>query len=280
MFPIIRWNVTRPVDKLATGSIVSSAIPTFRHVFAAAALAAALFLVGCAGGSAGGSSGGGGGGSGGSGGTLDSAVKRPTSSRPHTHPVSRQFSARAPIDFCCGRSSSVRASRVFAGPNQYPPQEFAAYGILAFPSRSSPDDRVRHLMICSEYIAVLPHTSELIIPRSEQMVTIWPVDSDTDASRLNRMPRNELCEFAVNNYGLVIAKQALKDAELAGMDTSDRGPFLLAWSPSIDKGKQDALVLAVNLSDVTTFEQAQQIMLSWSDDIERDPQLWSNGWEI
>jgi amino acid transporter len=33
------------------------------------------------------------------------------------------------------------ASRLFAGPHQYPPSSFAAYGIVAFPSRATPDDR-------------------------------------------------------------------------------------------------------------------------------------------
>jgi hypothetical protein len=84
----------------------------------------------------------------------------------------------------------------------------------------------------------------------------------------------------VDNYGLVVAKQAIKDAELAGVDASGRGPFLLAWSPSIDKGKQDALVLVSDLSHITTYEQAKQILQLWSRDIEQDPQLWSNGWDI
>lgn len=174
----------------------------------------------------------------------------------------------------------ITASRIFAGPNQYPPQDFAAYGILAFRSRPSPHDRDRHLMICHAYVTSLPHTSEMSIPLSEQMVTVWPVDADADAEELNRMPPDVLCEFAVDQYGLVIAKQALRDAELAGVDTSDRGPFLLAWSPSIDKGKQDALVLVLDLSNVTTYPQAQQILLEWSSDIEQDPQFWSNGWNI
>lgn len=174
----------------------------------------------------------------------------------------------------------VTASRIFAGPNQYPPEEFAAYGILAFRSRPSPYDRARHLMICNAYVTSLPHTFELTIARAEQMVTVWPVDSDSDASRLNRAPRNGICEIAVDNYGLVIAQQALKDAETAGVNTTDSGPFLFAWSPSTDKGKQDALVLVSDLSDVTTYEHAHEILLEWSRDIEQDPQLWSNGWDV
>jgi hypothetical protein len=113
------------------------------------------------------------------------------------------------------------------------------------------------------------------------MVTVWPVDSDAAAFNLNRRPREGICDIAVDYYGLVTAKQALKDAEFAGVDTSDNGPFLLAWSPSTDKGKQDTLILVADLSDVTTYAQAHQILLKWSRDIEEDPQLWSrDGWDI
>jgi hypothetical protein len=60
-----------------------------------------------------------------------------------------------------GTEARVIASRLFAGPDQYPPEEFAAYGILAFRSRASSQDRARHLMICEAYAATLPHADEL-----------------------------------------------------------------------------------------------------------------------
>ncbi len=66
---------------------------------------------------------------------------------------------------------------------------------------------------------------------------------------------------------MVIAQQALKDAEMSGRNPSGGGPYLLAWSPSADKGKPDALVLVSDLSDITTYEQAQERFLAWSRDI-------------
>jgi hypothetical protein len=179
-----------------------------------------------------------------------------------------------------GGAARVIASRLFAGPSQYPPEEFAAYGILAFRSRASSQDRARHLMICESYASTLPHADELAYPRSEQMVTVWPIDSDASASQLNEMPRDAVCDTAIKHYGLVTALGALKDAELAGVGILGIGPFLLAWSPSTDKGQEDALVLVSDLSHVTTYEQAQQIMLGWSRDIEQNPQLWTNGWDV
>lgn len=189
--------------------------------------------------------------------------------------------------FCCAEDGGtaeagmVTASRAFAGPTQYPPEDFAAYGILAFQSRASSYNRSRHLMICKAYVSNLPHTSELKTPTTEQMATVWPMDSDSDARFLNTAPRqSDSCELAVDNYGLVVAKQALKEAELAGVDTTNSGPFLLAWSPSTDKGKPDALVLVSDLSGITTYAQADGIFRNWSGDIESDPNLWTNGWNI
>ena len=174
----------------------------------------------------------------------------------------------------------VLASRIFSGPNQFPPNDFAAYGILAFPSRAAPYDRRRHRIICHAYRASLPHAFELTLPINEQMVTVWPVDSDAKAEQLNGMPPLKLCNEAVANYGLVAAKRALKEAELAGVDATNSGPFLLAWSPSTDKGKQDALVLMMDLSAVETPQQASEAFRLWSSQIEQDPQLWSHGWDF
>jgi hypothetical protein len=176
----------------------------------------------------------------------------------------------------------VTASRLFVGPSNYPPTDFAAYGILAFRSRSSPYDRDRHLMFCNAYVATLPHADELAVPRAEQMVTVWPLNSDDSSNRLNQPQDHakDICQIAVDNYGLVIAQQAIKDAEFTGRNLARSGPFLLAWSPSADKGKQDALVLVSDLSDVTTYEQAHERFLAWARDIESDPSLWMNGWDL
>ena len=184
------------------------------------------------------------------------------------------------VDQANQRVAGVLASRLFAGPDQYPPEEFAAYGILAFGSRASPHDRARHLMICEAYMAGLPHSSGLTIPRSYQMATVWPVDSASTSDILNRMPQNGLCEIAVERYDLTTARTALHDAARVGADTSGIGPFLLAWSPSTNKGKPDALVLVADLSDVTTYPQAQEFLLAWSHDIEQDPSVWRNGWSL
>ena len=39
-------------------------------------------------------------------------------------------------------------------------------------------------------------------------------------------------------------------------------------------------MLVINLSSVTTYGQAQQILAEWSRDIEQNPELWKDGWDI
>jgi hypothetical protein len=178
----------------------------------------------------------------------------------------------------------VVASRVFAGPTQFPPEGFAAYGILAFRSAATPQSRGRHVMICEAYVAGLPHAPKLVsefeVDFIDQMVTVWPVDDDSTSDKLNRLPQEGLCDTAIGSYGLETALLALKHAELAGADVSGIGPYLLAWSPSDKKGKRDALVLVADMSGVTTDRQANEMLLSWSRDIELDPRLWRNGWDV
>jgi hypothetical protein len=175
---------------------------------------------------------------------------------------------------------SHEASRLFAGPDQYPPENFAAYGILAFPSRATSNDRDRYTMLCEAYVAVLPHAFELALPDTQQMVTVWPVTTNSIASQLNRTPQGDVCPTAVDNYGLVVATRALKDAAPAKAELDGRGPFLLAWSPATQKGKLDALVLEANLSNVTTPDEAKLRLLRWKSDILENPDIWIHGWDL
>jgi hypothetical protein len=175
----------------------------------------------------------------------------------------------------------IVTSRVFAGPTQYPPENFASYGIISFPSRASIHDIDRHLMICNAHVTALTHSNELLsVPAKEQMITVWPINSDKISSTLNRPLDNSICDQAVKNYGLLLAQKALKEAELSGANTSGLGPYLLAWSPSTQKGKRDALVLVSDLSDVTTYQQTQAVFRQWIIDIEQDPSLWQKGWNM
>jgi hypothetical protein len=176
--------------------------------------------------------------------------------------------------------SAIRAARLFSGPSQYPPEAFAAYGIVAFRARASSGERERHVMLCEAYVAALPRSAELTVPVEEQMVTVWPIDADLTADELNQLRSAEICDTAVGRYGLPTALRAINDAGEARVGRDRRGPFLLAWSPSHEKGDPEALMLVTDLSDVTTYAQAEAFFVLWRTDIEANPEYWNRGWNI
>jgi hypothetical protein len=188
--------------------------------------------------------------------------------------------SREPPSRGIGGSTTVRASRLFAGPGQYPPETFAAYGIVAFRARASSGERERHVMLCEAYVAALPRSDELAVPVEEQMATVWPIADDKLADELNELGRPDLCETAVARYGLATALQAIGDAGEERIGRDRRGPFLLAWSPAAGKGDPDALMLVADLSDVTTYAQAEAFFVLWRTDIEANPEYWGEGWDV
>jgi hypothetical protein len=171
-------------------------------------------------------------------------------------------------------------SRIFAGPTQYPPTAFAAYGIVAFRSRATSDNKPRHEMICRAYVAGLLHSTEVQAPQKRQMVTIWPIEADNEATRINAVSGDDLCPDAVRHYGLLTSSGAITSAQRSNVRLDGRGPFLLAWSPAEEMGKPDAKVLVSDLSGLENAEQAEEIFRLWSTKIQQDPELWSNGWSI
>lgn len=184
--------------------------------------------------------------------------------------------------------NDLRASRAFSGPSQFPPSGFAGYGILVFPAQPSQNPE-RFRIFCEAYLSSLlssTNLSDLGVPVSDQMVTILPVSSNEIATELSALSNNDACKRAVDDYDLAQALNALKKAEGAadltdGLQTlSGRGPFLLAWAPGVTFGSQDALVLAADLSNSSSQEQANADMLTWRKDIETAPEKWRKGWNI
>ena len=172
------------------------------------------------------------------------------------------------------------ATRIFGGPTDYPPTEYAAYGIVAFNSKASNYDRKRHEMICEAYVSSIVDSRKSQEPKSKQMATVWPIESDEIAKRVRVSNGSELCKVAVESYGLKTSQKAIREAELAGTLLRDRGPYLIAWSPSNKKGAPDAVVLVADFSKVDEYEDAQILMQRWVHDIEQDPGLWSQGWSL
>lgn len=175
----------------------------------------------------------------------------------------------------------IRASRMFLGRDFYPPSAFAAYGIVVFPAKATSSDFARHEMICEAFFQTLISFSDLGVPVAKQMVTVWPVERPELAADLNREDGPEVaCPRAVRGYDLLTALRAQRDAEAAGAVLEGRGPFLLAWSPGSRKGARDALVMSHDLSDVTLSSEAKTIFAFWRREIEKDPELWENGFTL
>ena len=183
-----------------------------------------------------------------------------------------------------GDERQLRASRAFGGPVEYPPDDFAGYGIVAFKGRPTLD---RGRMFCEAYAATFATDQELVdhgIPTDRQMVTVWPIETELDAAAARDAETDaEACSIAVSQYGLLVAEDAIADAnraDLAGTigGLSGEGPFLLAWAPGEKKGERDVLVLVADLTNVATAEQARLDFLRWKEDIQQSPELWERGW--
>lgn len=177
-------------------------------------------------------------------------------------------------------SSFPEATRIFAGPNQFPPDQFAAYAMVIFKSRAVTADLGRHIGICEAYVAAIPHFSEIDTPLDQQIATVWPMESESIAFEVNRAPRDNVCDSAVHYYGLVAANRARTDAGLKGVNFSGRGPFLVAWAPAAAKGSPDAVVLEADLSFINSPAQAKAAFERWVQDIEEKPELWQHGWDL
>jgi hypothetical protein len=175
--------------------------------------------------------------------------------------------------------SLAAASRAFAGPGQMPPRAFAAYGIVTFKARATRFDRWRHEMICDAYLATLPTAEEVDRPKSEQMVTIWPMRADAAADALNVAPSAESCAAAIDGYGLVQAQNAMALLTAYADDPdflADRdGPFLVAWTPASRIAEPGSAALLADLSDVADPEDAMEALTGWRREIQGNPDLWT-----
>ncbi len=183
----------------------------------------------------------------------------------------------------------VRASSLFIGDGQHPLKEFAAYGILAFRSEATSQSENRYMAICEGFLATLPAALELVdqgVPLKDQMATAWPISNPDLANSLNDTNADETpqsrCAEIVAGIDLITSIDAIQKATRASDDENlrGRGPYLLAWSPSTNFGQANVPVLVMDLSSVTTSEQAKERFRAWADDIQRNPALWRSGWNL
>jgi hypothetical protein len=175
-------------------------------------------------------------------------------------------------------STPVLPTRAFLPPHDLPPENFAAYGIVAFAEKAMSSTSARHRAVCEAFLASLPPSSLASVPAQQQMVTVWPVDSKTVPEQLKRA--NPDCDVAISHYDLPTALTALKEARTQQhSEFSGQGPYLLGWAPSSTKGQKDALVLVVDLSSARTSAEILERFKFWREQIEQKPELWRRGWD-
>lgn len=174
-------------------------------------------------------------------------------------------------------SHEIHASRIFAGPDEYPPSNFAAYGILAFRSKVTSYDQDRQKMLCEAFVNAILPSSSLVVPKAGQMVTVWPMDSAEHAKAATKADITKTCDEALHDYGLAISQKAIRDAVASGVAIDGDGPFLIAWAPPTQMGKPGAVVLKADLSAVVDYKTASDIMHRWVVEIENKPELWKSG---
>ncbi|MEC5323894.1 PRC-barrel domain-containing protein [Aurantimonas sp. A3-2-R12] len=177
---------------------------------------------------------------------------------------------------------SILATRTFVGPHDVPPTATAAYGIVAFPNLAMPTTRARYLAVCHAYWAAMQESSGATAPVREQMVTVWPVQSERIAEEI--ISDNDMlggCQSAVDRYDLGTGQLAIRHANV-GRQPALRGigPYLLAWSPSSAKGDAGVPILLLDLSGATNETQFLDYFTTWKNQIELRPELWdeNDGW--
>jgi hypothetical protein len=181
----------------------------------------------------------------------------------------------------------VRASRIFAGPGQYPPSNFSAYGIVAF--QALPTDKgetSRYENICKGFLSAIPTSNTLIkhgISTSKQMVTVWPLNNIKLADSLNPVAGlSGQCLPVTRSIDLVVSLSAIRSARavMSNAAFSGRGPYVIAWAPAKLAGNPRASVLVLDMSSVTTSAQAVEMFRDWAEKIEKNPALWRRGWDF
>ncbi len=109
-------------------------------------------------------------------------MRAPTAAPPMRVPAARSTqSASVPLP------AIQAATSAFVGPHMYPPRNYGAYGIVAFPSLLTPGTAARYIKVCEAYVATLPPASTTEIPEDRQMVTVWPVTDPNLARTLSEL---------------------------------------------------------------------------------------------
>ena len=181
----------------------------------------------------------------------------------------------------------VYASRRFSTTPGAENHLYSGYAVIAFATAPSGAQYNRAIAICEGFIAALNDVEEVILnnrTRNVQVATVWPVRHGFTTQ--GPIAAKNDCATAVNSYNLFEGQKALREAhsffysrrqnDVAERILTARGPFLLAWTPGSEKGgtHSDVLMLAFDLSNISTVADAEESFQAWAYSIERNPDLW------
>lgn len=172
----------------------------------------------------------------------------------------------------------LEAVRDFIEPNEIPPKDVGAYGMVAFTHKPTSTTRQRLTFFCEAFLSTLPRRQSLpaSVPVSRLMITYWPVER-RDARKLVRGD----CGYLTDSYDLVSGLQAIRDADRTGRRLAQRrGPFLVGWSPARSRYERDAVVLVMDLSDLESEASFREAFQNWRSKITDNPELWRNGFSV
>lgn len=173
-----------------------------------------------------------------------------------------------------GGAGQIVPARLLLRSADIPPPGLGGYGIVAFTALPTSESRDRLNKVCEAYTHSLPRQQSL--PRTvalrDQMLTIWPID-DPNAS----LAQADNCAYLTSHYDLYGGQAAIRDARRQGLNLSGRGPYLIAWSPSQNRGVPDKIVLVYDLSDYSSQASFDTMFAFWQNAIIANPSLWRNG---
>jgi hypothetical protein len=130
-------------------------------------------------------------------------------------------------------------------------------------------------MVCNSFIAFFPRSETSKVSRSDQMITIWPLDEPGAQEA-----KADDCDFVLKHYDLNASEAAINDARIQHATFDGEGPYLVGWSPSNARGLPDKLVLVVDMSADNTQDAIDNKFRFWKNKIVEDPTAWRGGWSI
>jgi hypothetical protein len=174
-----------------------------------------------------------------------------------------------------GKEISLTPVREYLRAKDIPPPEAGAYGIIVFQAKATPATHAKLTMVCNSFIAYFPRNETSIVPITNRMITIWPLD-EPDAA----MAKADDCEFILQHYDLNASESTIDDAQMQNAKFDGEGPYLVGWSPSNSRGVPDKLVLVIDMSAANSQELIDHDFLLLKNKIIKDPALWRGGWSV